>query len=246
MIRGVASTVIDDVTVLRGRSPAPWPARGGTGLPGWAVPRDAGAQHWLGWRQQDVVPERRRERLLDGKPCQGGVALRSSAPRSWWLVAVDPEEGRLAGAAAYNEDTGEVGGWLAPRSRGRGLGASLFAGAAQLAHNLAVDLRLAGRAKEALRRDRETYAQRYRDVLGDDALATLRAAKSLAVSLRMSGLLEEAHQLTEDTNRRYEESGASADPRLPPSILTDRSDGRWRTRPRARRRPDGPGLLRPR
>ncbi len=50
------------------------------------------------------------------------------------LVAVDPEDGRIAGGASYNEDTGEIGGSLAPRYRSRGLGTSLFAGAAELAH----------------------------------------------------------------------------------------------------------------
>lgn len=99
-----------------------------------AAASDPQAQRWLGWRPQDVVPERHRERLMAGKPRQSRAALRSSESRVWWLVAVHPQDGRLAGAAAYDEDTGEVGGWLAPGSRGRGLGASLFAGAAELAH----------------------------------------------------------------------------------------------------------------
>lgn len=99
-----------------------------------AAASDPQAQRWFGWRHQDVVPECHRERLLDGKPRQARVAVRLSASRDLWLVAVDPEDGRIAGAASYNEDTGEIGGWLAPRYRGRGLGASLFAGAAELAH----------------------------------------------------------------------------------------------------------------
>jgi RimJ/RimL family protein N-acetyltransferase len=51
-----------------------------------------------------------------------------------WLIAVDKASGRLAGGLGLDRDTGEVGGWLAPGFRGRGLGSSLFAGAAQFGH----------------------------------------------------------------------------------------------------------------
>ena len=52
----------------------------------------------------------------------------------WELAAIDPADGRIAGAIACDQDTCEVGGWLAPRFRGRGLGTGLFAGAAEFAH----------------------------------------------------------------------------------------------------------------
>src|SRR6185437_7313842 len=100
-----------------------------------AAASDPQAQRWLGWRHQDVVPEWRRKRLLAGKPQQVRVPWRPDSRCSRWLIAVGSEDGGLAGAAAYDQNTGEIGGWLAPRSRGRGLGASLFAGVAEFAHH---------------------------------------------------------------------------------------------------------------
>jgi RimJ/RimL family protein N-acetyltransferase len=42
-------------------------------------------------------------------------------------------------------ETGEVGGWLAPRFRGHGMGAALFAGAAELGHrHLDISVVIAG------------------------------------------------------------------------------------------------------
>jgi RimJ/RimL family protein N-acetyltransferase len=40
----------------------------------------------------------------------------------------------VAGAIELDPGTGEVGGWLAPWFRGRGLGAGLFVGATEFAH----------------------------------------------------------------------------------------------------------------
>jgi hypothetical protein len=37
-----------------------------------AAASDPQAQRWFGWRDQDVVPERSRERVLAGKPRQAG------------------------------------------------------------------------------------------------------------------------------------------------------------------------------
>lgn len=51
------------------------------------------------------------------------------------LAAIDASGQRLVGSIDCNTDTGEVGGSLAPEFRGRGLGAALFAGAAEFAHH---------------------------------------------------------------------------------------------------------------
>ena len=99
-----------------------------------AVASDPQAQRWLGWRPQDLVPERRRERLLAGKPGQGRPLPQRNEAGGQSLVAIDPEGGQLAGFLGCDWDTGEIGGCLAPGYRGRGLGVSLFAGAAQFAH----------------------------------------------------------------------------------------------------------------
>jgi RimJ/RimL family protein N-acetyltransferase len=50
------------------------------------------------------------------------------------LVAIDPVAERIAGLVGLNWKTHQLGGYLVPDYRGRGLGAALFGGAAQLAH----------------------------------------------------------------------------------------------------------------
>jgi RimJ/RimL family protein N-acetyltransferase len=117
------------VAGLRLRTPARWD------LPIMlAAASDPQAQRWLGWRPQDLVPERDRERLLADKPGRGRTLSLQSETGGQRLVAVDPDSGRLAGSLVCDWDTGEIGGSLAPEFRGRGLGVSLFAGAAQFAH----------------------------------------------------------------------------------------------------------------
>jgi RimJ/RimL family protein N-acetyltransferase len=98
-----------------------------------AAGSDPQAQRWLGFPDRIVIPERERERLLALRAGKGPTLPPMSELRSC-LVAIDPADGRLAGATEVNPDTGEVGGWLAPRFRGRGLGAGLFAGAAEFVH----------------------------------------------------------------------------------------------------------------
>lgn len=51
-----------------------------------------------------------------------------------YLIAIDHATGLLAGGVAYDPGSGEIGGWLAPRFRGRRLGAELFTSAMQFAH----------------------------------------------------------------------------------------------------------------
>ena len=98
-----------------------------------AAASDPQAQRWLGWTGPAVIPERDRERFLSVPAGRGRVLTDIPGPQ-WLLVAIDLADGRLAGSILVDRDTGEVGGSLAPRFRGRGLGAALFAGAAEFAH----------------------------------------------------------------------------------------------------------------
>lgn len=100
-----------------------------------AAASDPQAQRWLGWPSRAVLPERVLERRL-ARPAARGLFLSrryQSGPQSH-LVAINLADGTVAGAIAVNRNTGEMGGWLAPRFRGRGLGAGLFAGATEFAH----------------------------------------------------------------------------------------------------------------
>ena len=96
---------------------------------------DAEAQRWLGWQPQHVVRDGYREEIMVGRPGRGRVLPQPNENGQWDLIAVHPEGGQLAGSACCNERTGEIGGVLAPWSRGLGLGFILFAGAAQFAHH---------------------------------------------------------------------------------------------------------------
>lgn len=96
-----------------------------------AAASDLQAQRWLGWTGPAVIPERDRQRLL-ARPAGRGAL--SPARARGYIVAIDPATGQVAGAAGHDGATGEVGGWLAPRYRGHGLGSSLFAGVAEFAH----------------------------------------------------------------------------------------------------------------
>lgn len=100
-----------------------------------AAASDPQAQRWLGWTGRAVLPERDLERLLALQAGHGAFPSRRhlSGPEIH-LAAIDLADGRVAGALGVDRDTGEIGGWLAPRFRGRGLGAGLFAGAAEFAH----------------------------------------------------------------------------------------------------------------
>jgi RimJ/RimL family protein N-acetyltransferase len=99
----------------------------------YASASDPQAQRWLGWTGPAVIPQWDLEHQLVRTAGRGRAFPRVPGPR-WYLVAIDPAAGRVAGAFAVDGDAGEVGGWLAPRYRGRGLGSGLFAGAAEFAH----------------------------------------------------------------------------------------------------------------
>ena len=98
-----------------------------------AAASDPGAQRWLGWPAECITPERDRDRLLCLRAGEGGTVARRR-DGGWYLVAIDWASGRLAGAVGCEPDGRDLGGWLAPRFRGRGLGRELFTAAALFAH----------------------------------------------------------------------------------------------------------------
>jgi RimJ/RimL family protein N-acetyltransferase len=83
--------------------------------------------------------------------CAGLLAQRAGGGFHWapidsgWLIAVDPASGRIAGAVTVTGEQHQIGGWLAPQFRGRGLGRELWLGAVTFAHyHLAMATVLAG------------------------------------------------------------------------------------------------------
>jgi RimJ/RimL family protein N-acetyltransferase len=96
---------------------------------------DAEAQRWLGWTAEYLIPEHHRENILARRPGRGRPGRKPNGG-SWFLIAIDRASGRPAGAVGVQDDAGEVGGWLAPGFRSRGLGAELFAGAAVFGHHI--------------------------------------------------------------------------------------------------------------
>ncbi|XRQ06144.1 GNAT family N-acetyltransferase [Actinomadura welshii] len=103
-----------------------------------ALASDPEAQRWLGWKQDDVVAEDERDRLLSAPARRGRsrFGLPSFAMPTAGMLAVDPGCGLPAGALILtpeSEDLCQVGGYLAPSYRGRGLGAELFTAGLALA-----------------------------------------------------------------------------------------------------------------
>lgn len=110
-----------------------------------AAASDALAQRWLGWRADELMPERDAERILARPPGEGRPVL---LPDECWLIAVERASGRFAGAVSVHRGTCEIGGHLAPRFRGCGLGSELFAGTARFAHqHLGMPVITAGTAR---------------------------------------------------------------------------------------------------
>lgn len=96
---------------------------------------DSGAQRWLGWRPDQIVPPYERKRLLAKRARHLGAVWRQSAVASpTEMLAIDPVGRRYAGLVSIDPEKHEMGGWLAPDYRGRGLGAELFAAGAWFGH----------------------------------------------------------------------------------------------------------------
>lgn len=97
-----------------------------------ATGSDAAAQRWLGWTPGEAVAEEHREDLLARRPGTGPM----TGPSAWLdLIVIDKASGMAAGGASVElEEIPEIGGHLAPSFRRRGLGAELFAGVTEFAH----------------------------------------------------------------------------------------------------------------
>lgn len=100
-----------------------------------AAASDAAAQRWIGWSAEAIVPKSDRAQFLSVVPGTG-------PDRDWadaaCLVAIHRKTNRCAGMVTISRDTGfwpELGGWLAPAFRGRGLGAELFGAGLVLGHD---------------------------------------------------------------------------------------------------------------
>jgi RimJ/RimL family protein N-acetyltransferase len=103
--------------------------------PGMAAASDPDAQRWLGWTRESVVPETERGRLLDMRPRKGTPADTGDVA---FFSAFDLASRRIAGMVGIEfrptKQRYEVGGWLAPDFRGRGLGSELFRLALWIGH----------------------------------------------------------------------------------------------------------------
>jgi RimJ/RimL family protein N-acetyltransferase len=99
-----------------------------------AAASDAAAQRWIGWSPESIVAPEDRRQYLAVRP---GTGPDREWPGFACLVAIDPTVDRCAGMVAISnvpERGLEVGGWLAPAFRGRGLGTELFRAGLLLGH----------------------------------------------------------------------------------------------------------------
>jgi len=96
---------------------------------------DPEAQRWLEWPDKFIVPAGQRDRWLGARPGVGRLLPPRAAPHLISLVAIDPATNLIAGMVGMGRKDHDIGGYLAPAYRGRGLGTVLFAGAARLAHD---------------------------------------------------------------------------------------------------------------
>lgn len=111
---------------------------------GLAASADAEAQRWLGTQADEVLPDPGTRRALlawrpagdDGRRIPRGLAepYTPGPDDPFFLVCVRRSDLSYAGGLELQHRTGEMGGWLAPAVRGRGLGAELFRAGVELAH----------------------------------------------------------------------------------------------------------------
>jgi RimJ/RimL family protein N-acetyltransferase len=107
-------------------------------MAGLAAASDDQAQRWLGWRAEQICPEPLRTRCLETAPRDDRAEGGGTTGSHEYFAALDRGTGRLLGMVgitfAGDRRRHELGGWLAPAGRGRGLGAEMFRAAAHLAH----------------------------------------------------------------------------------------------------------------
>ncbi|MBL1084335.1 GNAT family N-acetyltransferase [Streptomyces actinomycinicus] len=109
-----------------------------------AASADAEAQRWLGTLADEVVPDPGVRRALlawrpagdDGRriPRELAEPYAPGPDDPLLLVCVRRSDLTYAGALELQHVQGEMGGWLAPGCRGRGLGGELFRAGVELAH----------------------------------------------------------------------------------------------------------------
>lgn len=107
-----------------------------------ATGSDPGAQRWLAWPPEAIVPQDKVAQALALRPGAGPM----TDPAQWLtLIAVDRKTGRAAGGVIVRiigqllfgtevRNVAEADCHLAPWLRGKGLGSELFAGAAEFVH----------------------------------------------------------------------------------------------------------------
>ncbi|MFC9843783.1 GNAT family N-acetyltransferase [Streptomyces sp. NPDC060223] len=110
-----------------------------------AAASDAEAQRWLGNHAERLVTsvDTRQALLLMGPATDAGRKIPRELTEPFepppgepvFFVCVRLDNGRYAGALGLDRTEGHLGGWLAPGSRGQGLGSELFRAGALLAHS---------------------------------------------------------------------------------------------------------------
>jgi RimJ/RimL family protein N-acetyltransferase len=113
-----------------------------------AAGADPDSQRWQGNHMDQVVPDAdTRQALLSMGPAGATPRwfLRSNPElaepfqphpeMAEFMVCVHRDSGRYAGYLELHQDSGEMGGILAPDHRGQGLGSELFLAGAEFAHS---------------------------------------------------------------------------------------------------------------